>query len=260
MDAVYSPTEAKNVGYPFDLPFFTAENVSDNGSDEGFSEALTWQTWDYTSRKIGPEDDGSTPAYTVWTKNKNNAAGWFQIASIKKDGSISLTADPGWYATGRDTILNGLKLTPSGVSDSSGTNNGLLKVQRDYKHYYMIRAQRKNSEGKTLYTYIGLDESVWTYRRISAEEFAKAALLIVADALHVTGSTGAEALVWNTYSKPISGYEGTFTVSEHYKAAIYFELKYYLDSYVHKFTRTPGTENELSSFLKENHTVIKSII
>ena len=60
-------------------------------------------------------------------------------------------------------------------------------MQRDYRHYYMIRAQRKNSAGNTIYTYIGLDENMWTYRRISAEEFAKNVLLIIADAVNQCG-------------------------------------------------------------------------
>ncbi|MBP5357647.1 MAG: hypothetical protein J6Y69_00495, partial [Treponema sp.] len=247
MDTVYSPTEAKNVGYPFDIPGFTAENVSDNGTDEGFSEAVTWEEWDYSKRKVGPADDGSTPAYTVWTKNKNNAAGWFQIASINQNGAITTAADPGWYDTTITEIHKGLKLTPKNVSDSSGANNGLLKVQRDYKHYYMIRAQRKNSEGKTVYTYIGLDENTWTYRRISPEELAKAALLIVADATHVTGPTGATATSSNT--KTIQGAYGSFSITEKYNAAVRYEFKYNCNSYIHKFTNCPaGTE--INSFLR----------
>ncbi len=178
--------EPKAVGYLFYLPYFSVNNVP-LGSEEGFTESVNWSKWNYSERANGPEDDGDTLAYTVWAKNKNNSSAWFQIASMTADGTVSVMADPGWYETDIANGKESVTLTPKNVSNESGCNNGLLKVQRDYKHYYMIRAQRKNSEGKTIYTYIGLDESVWTYRRISAEEFAKCVLLIMADAINQSG-------------------------------------------------------------------------
>ncbi len=181
------------VGYLFHIPQFSVNNVSNSDGSEGFTESVNWTDWNYTERKNGPEDDGDIPAYTVWAKNKNNSSGWFQIASITQNGAVSITQDPGWYETDIERSATGLTLTPSGVNDSTGTNNGLLKVQRDYRHYYMIRAQRKNSAGNTIYTYIGLDENVWTYRRISAEEFVKCITLILGDAFDQAGiSSGGE--------------------------------------------------------------------
>ncbi len=175
------------VGYLFHIPQFTVNNVSNSDGSEGFTESVNWTDWNYTERKNGPEDLDGKPAYTVWTKNKNNSSGWFQIASITQNGAVSITQDPGWYETDIDRSATGLTLTSKNVNDSTGTNNGLLKVQRDYRHYYMIRAQRKNSAGNTIYTYIGLDENVWTYRRISAEEFVKCITLILADAINQSG-------------------------------------------------------------------------
>ncbi|MBO4320718.1 MAG: hypothetical protein J5857_09660, partial [Treponema sp.] len=67
-----------------------------------------------------------------------------------------------------------------------------LKVQRDAKHYYMIRAQRKVGD-KTIYTYLGLNGDIYAYRKISAEEFAKCITLIIGDALNQSGiSSGGE--------------------------------------------------------------------
>ena len=175
------------VGYLFYLPQFIVNNVLNSDGSEGFMESVNWTYWNYGERKNGPEDIGDTPAYTIWMKNKNNSSGWFQIASAKTDETLSITQDPGWYEANITKSATGVILSPNNVSDTSGTNNGLLKVQRDYKHYYMIRGQRVNSEGKTIYTYIGLDGNTWTYRRISAEEFAKCITLILADAVNQCG-------------------------------------------------------------------------
>lgn len=230
------------VGYLFHLPQFNVNNVINADGSEGFSESVNWSDWNYTERKNGPEDLDGKPAYTVWTKNKNNSSGWFQIASINRNGEVSFTQDPGWYETDIERSATGLTLTPSGVNNSTGTNNGLLKVQRDYRHYYMIRAQRVNSEGKTIYTYIGLDGNTWTYRRISAEEFAKNVLLIVADANHIAGQD----------TNSFQGKQGTFstTVSYHsWSVPVYYDFTYNFDSYIHKFTKCIGDEREVNSYL-----------
>lgn len=263
LDETYSPTEPANVGYTFNLPYFAAENVP-SGANEGFSESVSWETWDYATRSIGPEDEGSTSAYTVWIKNKNNAAGWYQIASISQNGEISITSALDWYKTDVVAIPKGLKLTPktdsnAELTDGSGCNNGLLKVQRDYRHYYMIRAQRKNSEGKTIYTYIGLDESKWAYRKISGEELSKAAMLTVADLVntHVTGhgagtgTLGSGTTEWqigNASSIPRFGF-GQNSLSQ---------FKWYIKDYNQTYSELPGVKDStpvqlqvpLKSFIK----------
>ena len=227
--------EPKAVGYLFYLPYFSVNNVP-LGSEEGFTESVNWSKWNYSERANGPEDDGDTPAYTVWAKNKNNSSAWFQIASMTADGTVSAMADPGWYETDIANGKESVTLTPKDVSNESGCNNGLLKVQRDYKHYYMIRAQRKNSEGKIIYTYIGLDESVWTYRRISAEEFAKCVLLILADAINQSGvSSGGD--------RTCVGEVGTFKIT--HRSATKNISYGTVDSkpYQHKFYDLPGFRN-----------------
>lgn len=238
--------EQSNEGYPFYLNNFTAGNVRADGY-EGFTESVDWSNpWNYAMRQNGPEDDGETPAYTIWVKNKNNSSAWFKIASMDTEGNVRLAQEEDWFETTIDAGPSSVTLTPKNVSNESGCNNGLLKVQRDYKHYYMIRAQRKNSEGKTIYTYIGLDESVWTYRRISAEEFAKCVTLILADATHVAGSD----------DKEISGSQGSYSVSYNYNWKVYFEFKYTLNNYCHKFTSSVGSEAEQNSFLILNSSSI----
>ncbi len=183
-----SPTEQKNKGYSFYIESFDANGL-DAGGNESFTETVSWSSWDSNIRALGPEDIDGKPAYTIWEKNLNNAAGWFQVGSMDKAGNVTKTSRD-WDETTITPGVQSLQLTATGVTDSTGCNNGLLKVQRDAKHYYMIRAQRKaqRKDGeKTIYSYRGLDDSVYAYRKISAEELAKCTLLIVGDALSQAG-------------------------------------------------------------------------
>lgn len=183
-----SPTEQKNKGYSFYIESFDANGL-DAGGNESFTETVSWSSWDSNIRALGPEDIDGKPAYTIWEKNLNNAAGWFQVGSMDKAGNVTKTSRD-WDETTITPGVQSLQLTATGVDDSTGCNNGLLKVQRDAKHYYMIRAQRKaqRKDGeKTIYSYRGLDDSVYAYRKISAEEFSKCITLILADAINQSG-------------------------------------------------------------------------
>ncbi len=243
-----SPTEQKNKGYSFYIESFDANGL-DAGGNESFTETVSWSSWDSNIRALGPEDIDGKPAYTIWEKNLNNAAGWFQVGSMDKAGNVTKTSRD-WDETTITPGVQSLQLTATGVNDSTGCNNGLLKVQRDAKHYYMIRAQRKDGE-KTIYSYRGLDDSVYAYRKISAEELAKAALLIVADANHITGES----------SNSRSGDKGNFSTTIEYhdwSVPVYYDFLYNFKSYVHKFSKCVGKENELVSSLLLNSTSIGS--
>ncbi|HAK69169.1 MAG TPA: hypothetical protein DCM57_05860, partial [Treponema sp.] len=233
--------EPANVGYLFYLPELSVTGLDSLGN-ESFTESVYWKTWDYEPRLLGPADDVDTPAYTIWTKNLNNASGWFQVGSMDTNGFVK-SVSRSWDETSIIPGTNSLALTPTGLTDSTGSSNGLLKVQRDQKHYYMIRAQRKNEAGETIYTYLGLDGSIWTYRKISAEEFAKSALLVIADAVHIAGGS----------DKTINGSKGNFSVSYSYNV-IYYKFIYQCDSYRHKYTAMPGSSAEVVSPLILNST------
>ncbi|MBP5174583.1 MAG: fibronectin type III domain-containing protein [Treponema sp.] len=181
-------TEQRNKGYAFALGRFNDYNdvVGLTASkNDSFTEIVSWPSWDYAKKKNGPEDIYGKHAYTIWQKNLNNASGWFMIGSMDAAGNITIT-NPDWYETEITKSFNQLNLKAKNVDDSSGCSNGLLKVQRDYKHYYIIRAQRKVGD-TTIYTYLGLDDSVFGYRKISAEEFSKCITLILADAINQSG-------------------------------------------------------------------------
>ena len=89
---------------------------------------------------------------------------------------------------------------------SGGTNtSGMLKVLRNFKHYYRLVAYRKISEEKTVEATVGSDFSVYGYRNITDEEFAKSVSLILADAIFQCGiSSGG--------GNSVSGNLGKFTI------------------------------------------------
>ncbi|MBP5443008.1 MAG: hypothetical protein J6Y60_07195 [Treponema sp.] len=249
-----SPTEQRNKGYAFHIAEFEARGVDSNGK-ESFTESVTWSSWNSDIRALGPEDIDGSPAYTIWERNLNNASGWFQVGSMTADGIVSKATDPGWYATTITPSTNCLSLTPTGVTDSTGYNNGLLKVQRDAKHYYMICAQRKVGD-KIIYTYRGLDTSdiVYTYRKISAEELAKCITLIIADATNQTAVTEKEGESW------CNGASGKYQLY-HKSASKTLVFGTGGSNYVHYFYDVPGqrctdTSNKSNSVkLKSGFTI-----
>jgi len=140
LDETFSPTEPLNKGYPFAIAA-TAVNVTTNG-EAGYSEKITWTLWDYDTRAVGP---AASATYTVAAKNANFASGWQTVATVDKDGIVA-TNNPASYMVNMVQAGQSITLTPTGMSDSA-INTGLLRVLRDYKHYYEVVLTRTNSEG-----------------------------------------------------------------------------------------------------------------
>ena len=144
---------------------------------------------------------------------------------MSQDGDITTLPEyKDWYDVSLETLTGGslgIKITAlnngSSFSDDSGYHNGLLKVQRDYKHYYKIEALRKNSAGDLIVASLGAfdgvtttddesgstrnDSSVYTYRKITGEEFAKCITLITADGIQLMVRVNNE---WRNWSLNIS--------------------------------------------------------
>lgn len=209
--------EQDNHGYLFNLPGF--ECVVPSAQNETFTETVKFNLYNNTERKKGP-GDGSDKAYTLYVKNLNNSEEWFPLASYSKDGSLISAVSSDWYAVGvssnKTTEDVTTTMTPTDIGKTTtrmtrdsgtavayaGTHNGLLKVQRDYKHYYRIEAQRKNADGDIIRTSIGgkdadynkekgedctEDMAYYSYRKITDDEFVKGITLIIADAMYQTG-------------------------------------------------------------------------
>jgi len=183
---------------------------------------------------------------------------------MSQDGDITTLPEyKAWYDVSLESLTGGslgIKITAlnngSSFSDDSGYHNGLLKVQRDYKHYYKIEALRKNSVGDLIVASLGAfdgvtttddesgstrnDSSVYTYRKITGEEFAKCITLITADGVQKT----------NGESTTMNGETGSLNISLDYAwtvPASYHFVYSFTDDYMHIFVKSPGSSNELSS-------------
>jgi hypothetical protein len=250
--------EQENKGYEFTLPYFAA--VKPTSTSETWGETVSWTLYDTAERKRGPEK------YTIYSKNLNCSGDWWPIASIAADGTITTLPDyKEWYdvsikkgsnnlsltvapllstgsetATGEKITENAIRLKRSGGTSSeatTGVHDGLLKVQRDYKHYYKLEATR-DSGGVT--AELGDDDSVYTYRKISDDEFVRCVTLILADSVHqIGGSEGS-----------LSGSSGSFSTAYTYNWGIpaYYYYRYTITSpYYHIFKKIPGSTSTLPS-------------
>lgn len=205
-----SALEPINRGYCFALTggMQGLEDVSDH---KGYEEKLKWMCYDMKARGVGPD------GYRLYVKNNNISDKWYTVATFDKDCKLS-SSEKTYGDAGENSNI---AVTSSGVSAGTVTtivepNNtaelgGLLKVLRDYKHYYRIEAYRKNSEGVEIRTSIGGSgadyntstedgsardgydygdtRSVYAYRQITAEEFAKMALIGMARAMELSRGT-----------------------------------------------------------------------
>ena len=239
-DEIYG--EQNNMGYQFALSAGNLVAEQPTASNESFSEKIYWTLWDANTRKHAPD------SYEIMVKNLNCSSEWFTIAEISKDGTV--TPKPkNWYDVSYEmygnssmkitALNNGSKFTTtkrltraSGQADAiTGTHNGLLKVQRDYKHYYKLVAKREGKYGEVVTALGEFDNTdrndaaskipVYTYRKISDDEFVKCVNLIVADAVYkvgidsggsrtIPGTTGEFYLKHKSCSKTVAwGTSGT---------------------------------------------------
>lgn len=239
-DEIYG--EQNNMGYQFALSAGNLVAEQPTASNESFSEKIFWTLWDANTRKHAPD------SYEIMVKNLNCSSEWFTIAEISKEGNVT-TKTKNWYDVSYEmygnssmkitALNNGSKFTTtkrltraSGQADAiTGTHNGLLKVQRDYKHYYKLVAKREGKYGEVVTALGEFDNTdrndaaskipVYTYRKISDDEFVKCVNLIVADAVYkvgidsggsrtIPGTTGEFYLKHKSSSKTVAwGTSGT---------------------------------------------------
>ena len=194
-----SDGEALNVGYQFTLTSFYA--TAPVKTAETFSEQINWSKDQNGERKKGAGDFIDGDCYEIQILNKNCSNKWYTIATLNKAGEFHpVNMSEKWYdITITDNGNDSATILPGSVSDAGGVHDGLLKVQRDYKHYYRLVAKRKTSaEGPEITAVLGditntttndsvAKEAVFGVRKISDEEFVKNVCLIVADACYKCG-------------------------------------------------------------------------
>ena len=209
-----SPLEQQNKGYILSLDKIYANYIPGSG----YTEQIKWTDYDFDKRKLGPD------YYELQVFNPDKACGWTTIGKIDVDvanNDFGEKIDISAY----ENSAKIKRVNPEGVGKawveiapvfdlqdgqnvgSGGTNtSGMLKVLRNFKHYYRLVAYRKISEEKTVTASVGSDFSVYGYRNITDEEFAKSVSLVLADAIFQCGiSSGGE--------KSVSGKLGKFTIA-----------------------------------------------
>ncbi|MCI6478648.1 MAG: fibronectin type III domain-containing protein [Spirochaetia bacterium] len=194
--------EAANKGYYFTILGADASKREIAGN----AEELTVTAYDWKERKNGPE------AYKVYIKNNNIDGEWHLVATVpvtdKGYGAITGGKDTG--ITVSNPAGTTVRVTPSFTGDVHG---GLLKVLRDYKHYYKIEAIRTitDSDGveTKISTVIGEDDSIWGARQITAKELVKAATLAISDGLYLVNGTAWNTGLWGRDENAISPGSGS---------------------------------------------------
>jgi|GEM_PF-5784078 len=253
--------EPINRGYCFALTA-DEDGLKDISDHKSYEEKLQWKLYS-KDRFVGPD------GYRLYVKNHNLSKDWNLAAAFDKDGKLISSenseenniqvkeGDPN--AISRITIVE-----PENMAELGG----LLKVLRDYKHYYRIEAYRKNSEGVEIRTSIGGSgadyntstedgsardgydygdtRSVYAYRQITAEELLIVSMDTIRSAFKkkwfTTGSAGGD-LDSSSYDGNIDG-------------------KYYtgIDRngfFGTNYRRYQRFENYTDSFVKVNGTMMK---
>lgn len=179
--------EPANKGYFFSVVGAEASktDIKDGGAST-FAEELAITPYNWTERKNGPEK------YKVYVKNNNIDGNYNLVATIPVNKESYGTPAVNVSDINVTVSGSGLRFTPVFSGDVHG---GLLKVLRDYKHYYKIEAVRtiKDSDGveTEITAVLGDDDSIWGARQITAKEFAKMSLIGMARAIELSrGSSG----------------------------------------------------------------------
>lgn len=212
--------EAKSIGYMFTLPAITGTKTE----EVDYSEKVLWDTYntDSEGRSVGPE------SYTLSLKNLNNSADYKALVTYDSNGENGTVQSIGWAdaaitqnnATGTTTRTVTVKPNFLNVDAGAGVHNGLLKVQRDYKHWYQITASRTSKAdyykfssfddekiAKPASTIVAHSED-YACRKITDQEFAKCIGLIICDAINQAG-------IYEGNGATVGGKTGEFHIKHH---------------------------------------------
>ena len=222
--------EPANKGYFFSVVGAEASktDIKDGGAST-FAEELAITPYNWTERKNGPEK------YKVYVKNNNIDGNYNLVATIPVNKESYGTPAVNVSDINVTVSGSGLRFTPIFSGDVHG---GLLKVLRDYKHYYKIEAVRtiKDSDGveTEITAVLGDDDSIWGARQITIDEFARAAIIGM--------STGMEKERGDKGSgSDGNGIDGMKSTSS-YNAATDYTLTFKYDDYIAVHTTRSGKE------------------
>lgn len=256
-----SNKEIKSVGYMFTMPQIEvcqeykkikdlpesqrAAKAQQLEASNGYSEDITWHLYDFEGdRAIGGSD---ITEYVLEVQNLDCSDEWHPVCSYKADGSVKEKKNKSWYHTEFSTDKTGMQIAASltakfdsdGLYNTSDFHNGLLKVMRDYKHYYRISAKRNTKRGEE----ITAQSQDYGFRKITTKERDRCVGLICADAFFQMGMPKYSWIDSSDTTRKLPGEVGEIKIT-HVSPAD--KAKWGTDSgaYKHKFPRTPGNKNE----------------
>lgn len=219
-----SNNEKNNKGYILSLEAPTAKYGGIASGDDYikdnhyyYSENLSWKQYNPEEKRQGFD------SVEIFMLNTNKKDGWVKIANLNpSDFSVSNTeiASAEYDLFIEKTTNSDIAIMPKSIIKGGTNTNGLLKVLRDAKHYYMIKASRTliDSEGKkkTIEISIGDNHSIYAYRQLTEEELIKATMMNIAYAFYLENG-GAEDLnnIKNTFK-----YEGDITIDKNFNKNI----------------------------------------
>lgn len=148
---------------------------TDSSKPEYYAERVTIDNWNKTARALGPD------SYTVSILNNNLGSEWIPVLTFSAADFSATTeaADIGFSLT--EGILEA-RLYPKAIAEGTAqTTEGALKVLRDARHYYRITLNRGEHSAV-------VDNGVYAYRQITAEELVRAATLAMAVGMKNTGA------------------------------------------------------------------------
>lgn len=212
-----------------------------------YSENLSWSKYNTEEKKQGFDKA------ELFMLNTNKKDGWVKIVDLNpSDFSVKdiNVADSKYDLLIKKSNATAVTLMPKSIIENGATNtDGLLKVLRDAKHYYMLKASRtfKDEEGKnqTIEISVGDKGSVYAYRQITDEELVKATMLVIAESFNVTSE-----------GKTTNGVQGSFWWdSEHvsWSVPVRYALKMKINNYVYPWKNLPNnvlSVAPVNSFIK----------
>ena len=236
--------ETKCVGYMFTMP--QIEPVKQDGSlnyPEEEAEHVVWYFYDYEgNRAVGGSD---ITQYELGLKNLNCSGKWWTIYTYDAAGGNKTVGHEDWYDCDFSTSTSGMQvdvdITPIFKTNAGRYHDGLLKVQRDYKHYYRISAKRTNSNNEE----ITATSEDYAYRKITEDERNKCVGLICADAFNRMGMPAYQGLGAEKWSDlvDLDGATGKISI-QHQSTTNKCRWGTSSGAYKHKFIRTLGNINE----------------
>ena len=166
-------TEPQNKGYLFAL------RLSASADEKNTYYEVIDCDWNYSKRGIGPDK------LTLSMYNNNIKDDWVGVLVANGEGAFSVidgVSDIVINSTDRQGVFS---VAPAGIAaGTSGTTDGMLKVLRDYKHYYKLRAEHKNKNNVAISYEVGADKSIYAYRQITIDEFIDISALSIGECLY----------------------------------------------------------------------------